>query len=95
MNPSRQLDSAVSCGGLWHYLVALEIAAALFLIYIFRRSSFPTKRRDIMIWILNNRGLIFAVILIIVPLVITGWFFGTTKNKKFQKNENKESHVTS
>jgi len=38
-----------------------------------------------MVWILNNRGLIFIVILIIVPLVISGWFFGTKKNKKFQK----------
>lgn len=38
-----------------------------------------------MTWILNNRGLIFTVILIIVPLVITGWFYGTKKNKKYQK----------
>lgn len=35
-----------------------------------------------MVWILNNRGLIFTVILSIVPLVITGWFFGTKKNKR-------------
>lgn len=48
-----------------------------------------------MVWILNNRGLIFTVILIIVPLVITGWFYGTKKNKKFQENEDKEPHVTS
>lgn len=48
-----------------------------------------------MVWILNNRGLIFSVILIVVPLVITSWFYGTKKNKKCQNNENEEPHVTS
>ena len=46
-----------------------------------------------MTWILNNRGLIFGVIFIMVPLIITGWFFGTQKHKKYQKYEdNKEPH---
>jgi hypothetical protein len=40
-----------------------------------------------MVWILNNRGLIFTVLLIIVPLVISGWFFGTKKYKEGQKGE--------
>ena len=38
-----------------------------------------------MVWILNNRGLIFTVILIVAPLVISGWFFGTKKHKKMSK----------
>lgn len=46
-----------------------------------------------MTWILNNRGLIFSVIAIIVPLVVTGWFFGTKKNKEGRDNEDhKEPH---
>lgn len=44
-----------------------------------------------MTWVLNNRGLIFSVILIVIPLLITGWFFGTKKNKKGRK-DNKEPY---
>jgi len=45
-----------------------------------------------MVWILNNRGLIFGVILIVAPLVVTGWFFGTKKHKKCPKIEKNEPH---
>jgi len=41
-----------------------------------------------MTWILHHRGSIFAVIAIVVPLVISAWFFGT---KKYKDRDNGES----